>query len=132
MPGISHIPYTCISIQSIKFYEKEILLMLGTHTCTVSQAPTDIQEKYKIAPTDIQEKYKIYVIKGTHTISNKIEIRPGTRVKPLDLILLVKPWNSIGNHTVQDYEFVRWSSVFYHVFVFTVKKRCVLFIYFIQ
>ena len=53
-----------------------------------------------------------YILKGTHTV----------------LILLVKPWNSIGNHTVQVSEFVRWSSVFYHVFVFTVKKRCVLFI----
>ena len=40
----------------------------------------------------------------------------------------MKPWNSIGNNTVQDSEFVRWSSAFHHVFVFTVKKRCVLFI----
>ena len=27
-----------------------------------------------------------------------------------------------------DSELVRWSSTFHHVFVFTVKKRCVLFI----
>ena len=33
---------------------------------------------------------------------------------------------------VQDFEFVRWSSTFHHVFVFTVKKRCVLFIYIIE
>ena len=30
---------------------------------------------------------------------------------------------------VQDSDFVRWSSTFHHVLVFTVKKRCVLFIY---
>ena len=36
--------------------------------------------------------------------------------------------NSEVNHTVQDSEFVRWSSTFHHVFVFTVKKRCVMFI----
>ena len=30
MPGISHIPYT--SVQSIKFDEKEILLMLGSYS----------------------------------------------------------------------------------------------------
>ena len=29
---------------------------------------------------------------------------------------------------VQDSEIVRWSYAFLHVFVFTVKKRCVLFI----
>ena len=32
---------------------------------------------------------------------------------------------------IQDSDFVRWSSAFHHVFVFTVKKRCVLFIHFI-
>ena len=42
--------------------------------------------------------------------------------------LFVKPWNSVGKHTVQDSDFVRWSSAFHHVFVFTDKKRCVLFI----
>ena len=29
---------------------------------------------------------------------------------------------------MQDSDFVRWSSAFHHVLVFTVKKRCVLFI----
>ena len=32
----------------------------------------------------------------------------------------MKPWNSLGEHMVQDSEFVRWSSAFHHVFVFTV------------
>ena len=32
---------------------------------------------------------------------------------------------------VPDSEFVRWSSAFHHVFVFTVTKRGVLFIYII-
>ena len=31
-------------------------------------------------------------------------------------------------HTAQVSEFVRWISAFQHVFVFTVKKRCDLFI----
>ena len=43
---------------------------------------------------------------------------------PLKLSLLVKPRNSIGKQTVQGSEFVRWSSAFHHVFVFTAKKRC--------
>ena len=60
-------------------------------------------------------------MKVTHTVSKKIDIRPDT--KELELILLVKPWNSIGNHTIQDSEFVRWSSAFHHVFVFTIKKN---------
>ena len=30
---------------------------------------------------------------------------------------------------VHDSKFVRWSSAFHHVFVFTVNKRYVLFIY---
>ena len=50
------------------------------------------------------------------------------RAITLELILLVKPWNSVGKYTVQDSEFVRWRSAFHHVFVLTVKKRCVLFI----
>ena len=50
-------------------------------------------------------------------------------LQPLESILLEKPLISIGNHTIQDSEFVRWSSAFHHVFVFTVKKKCVLFIY---
>ena len=29
---------------------------------------------------------------------------------------------------VQDSEFVRWSSAFHHVLVFTIKKRCVVLI----
>ena len=29
---------------------------------------------------------------------------------------------------MQDSDFVRWSSAFHHVLVFTIKKRCVLFI----
>ena len=33
---------------------------------------------------------------------------------------------------VKDSEFVKWSSAFHHVFVFTVKKICVLFIYIIE
>ena len=72
-------------------------------------------------------------LKGIHTISKKVEIRPGTKeCLPLEIILLVKPWNSIGKHIVQDYKFVRWRSTFHHVFVFTVNKRCVLFIYIIE
>ena len=62
------------------------------------------------------------IFKGTYTISNKTEITVGINSA-------VKPWNSIDKHTVQDLtEFVRWSSAFHHVFVFTVKERCVLFI----
>ena len=33
---------------------------------------------------------------------------------------------------VQNSNFVSWSSTFHHVLVFTVKKRCVLFIDFVE
>ena len=35
----------------------------------------------------------------------------------------------IGNDMVWDSEFVRWSSAFHHVFVFTVKKTCLVHLY---
>ena len=62
--------------------------------------------------------------KATHTVSKKIEIRPGAKEEALESILLVKPRNSICKHTIQDSDFVTLSSAFHHVFLLTVKKRC--------
>ena len=70
----------------------------------------------------------ITLLKGTHTISKKILITRNQRVITFRINSDCETWNSIGKHMVQDSEFVRWSSAFHHVFVFTVKKRCVLLI----
>ena len=49
------------------------------------------------------------------------------RVITLKLILLVKPWNSIGNHTVQDCKVeLRFSSC---VCVYSQEKMCHVHLY---
>ena len=68
-----------------------------------------------------------FLLKGIHIVSKQIEIRPETKEwQPLEINSACETIEFYS--TVQDSEFVRWSSALHHVLVFIVKKRWILFI----